>query len=103
MNQNAKKLSCFLVTLLFFLTAVNTAFARTRPVTAGEDFPDLVLNRNLSKADHRYLGVKKSKQETFNIGEIDADLILLEILSVYCPSCQNHTFNKPPSPLKRLG
>ena len=89
MNQNAKKLSCFLVTLLFFLTAVNTAFARTRPVTAGEDFPDLVLNRNLSKADHRYLGVKKSKQGTFRISEINADLILLEILSVYCPSCQH--------------
>jgi peroxiredoxin len=89
MNQNVKKLSCFLVIFFFFLIAVNTTFARTRPVTAGEDFPDLVLNRNLSKADYRYLGVKKSKQETFNISEINADLILLEILSVYCPSCQH--------------
>jgi peroxiredoxin len=91
MSKKLKKVFCFSVTIIFFiLTISGPALAkRISPLAAGDDVPELALKRNFSKADYKYLGIKKSKKDTFHLSEIQGDLILLEILSVYCPSCQS--------------
>lgn len=102
MSKKLKRFSFFFVTIIFFIVFFTVAISglallkKTSPLTAGDDFPELALKRNFSKADYKYLGMKKSRKDTFHLSEIQGDLILLEILSVYCPSCQNQApvFNK---------
>jgi len=61
---------------------------------AGVPLPDLGLKAPLAEEDKLYLGI--GKDETFSIKDIDAQLVLFEILGVYCPQChiQHPLFNK---------
>lgn len=46
-------------------------------------------------ADRSYLGLGQ-KAGQFSLGDIDADIVIVEIFSMYCPHCQRHapTANK---------
>ncbi|WP_163340298.1 peroxiredoxin [Desulfopila sp. IMCC35008] len=50
--------------------------------------PDFTLTVPQSETDRQYLGLKKEPGETFSIKEIDADILLIELFSMYCPFCQ---------------
>ncbi len=39
--------------------------------------------------DRTYLGIRE-KAGQFGLNEVDADIIILEIFSMYCPHCQKH-------------
>lgn len=54
---------------------------------AAEDvpFPDLTVTGQLSQWDRAYLGVES---DTVRIADIEAEFLLLEVFSMYCPICQ---------------
>jgi hypothetical protein len=63
-------------------------------IKEGDLFPEVPLPVPLNPKDRVYLGLPEGK--TFTFKDIKADLVLVEILSVYCASCQAQapTYNK---------
>ncbi|MBN2429051.1 MAG: TlpA family protein disulfide reductase, partial [Deltaproteobacteria bacterium] len=78
--------------LLCFLPL--TIAARENPIGAGESFPDLVLQKPLGPDAGIYLGIPD--HVSFSLSHVEADLVLVELLSVYCPHCQQQVkhFNR---------
>jgi hypothetical protein len=58
-------------------------------IKAGETFPDLPLAVPLTAWDRNYLGITATP--SFTLKQIKAEVILVEMLSVYCPACQRQT------------
>jgi len=58
----------------------------TEPPPEGGILPDLSLPAPQDTAEAQYLGVEGRK--TFKIPQIKADLVIVEIFSMYCPYCQ---------------
>ena len=63
-----------------------TAQAAGEPPAVGGRLPDLVLPVPQDQAEKAYLGLKTG--ETFRIPQIAADVVIVEIFSMYCPHCQ---------------
>ncbi len=63
----------------------------------GDLFPPYTFPSPISSQDWTYLGLSEGKP--FTLGDIQADLIVLELLNIYCTSCQkqapiyNHVFD----------
>lgn len=55
------------------------------PVTGGK-LPDVRLEMPADPDHRNYLGLQGS--DTFTVPEIDADIVIVEIFSMYCPHCQ---------------
>lgn len=68
----------YLIAFAALLLVASTAMA-------GEPFPDLTINGNLSDAQKEYLGVNS---DTFKISDIKAEYLFIEGYSMYCPVCQ---------------
>ena len=60
--------------------------AAADPVGRGDPMPDSVLAAPEDPAQKDYLGLKGA--EAFELKDIDARLIIVEIFSMYCPHCQ---------------
>lgn len=75
----------FLVFALVFLCSSGVALAGSPP-KAGDALPDIQLPVPSDGAHREYLGL--SAGETFGVADIDADLVIIEVLNVYCPTCQ---------------
>lgn len=52
-----------------------------------QPFPDVELPVPENEADRKYLGLA-NKEGTFKIGQIEPPIVLIEVLSIYCPYCQ---------------
>lgn len=52
----------------------------------GEAFPDVMLPAPEDPAMRAYLGL--GAEDTFSVNQVDADVVLVEIFSMYCPYCQ---------------
>lgn len=70
------------------------AYPREKLIKEGDLFPNISLQTPSDPKARTYLGLPEGK--IFTIKDIKADLVLVEILSIYCPSCQEQTpiFNK---------
>ena len=55
-------------------------------IKAGDSFPEIPMQIPEDPKERAYLGLTEGK--TFTLKQVKADLVLVEILSVYCPSCQ---------------
>ncbi|NDV18495.1 redoxin domain-containing protein [Pseudodesulfovibrio sp. JC047] len=55
------------------------------PVFAAAVFPDLAMTGQLTSAHRQYLGVAAND---FSLSDISAELVLIEVYSMYCPICQ---------------
>jgi hypothetical protein len=78
--------------LISFLSGSLTDTVESREIRlikAGELFPDTPLRTPANREEREYLGLAEG--EFFRLNEIKADLVLVEILSVYCTSCQRQT------------
>jgi thiol-disulfide isomerase/thioredoxin len=79
---------CFLLSIILALS-----FVVAQPVSAagqpkpGENLFDLTLPVPAERADRNYLGLS-GWGKTFKMADIKANLVLIEILSMYCPFCQ---------------
>ncbi|SMF04022.1 peroxiredoxin family protein [Desulfovibrio gilichinskyi] len=71
------------IVLAVFLFA-GTAFAK--PVQEGKNFPDITLTGNQTAAQLSYLGLSGSGP--WQLKDISADFVIIEIFSMYCPHCQ---------------
>ena len=85
---------CFTIFIFLILASETARGQRVRPLIAGEEFPSITPDFELPAEDLDYLGL--SNKEKFSFQKINADLILLEILNVYCPNCEAQApiFNK---------
>ena len=63
-------------------------------ISVGEKFPATGLKTPENSKDRQYLGIDADAE--FAISDIDADLVLVEILNVYCVHCQDQApiYNK---------
>ena len=89
-------LSIFVLCLfLIYVARMEMAFAKEiQLIKVGDPFPETRLEAPKDPAGGVYLGLMEI--DRFSLTEIKADLVIVEILSVYCPSCQRQTpvFNK---------
>lgn len=74
-----------LTATLFLLVFLQPGLAWAVP-QAGHDFPNLRLAPPMTAEDAVYLGVRPDRQ--FNLSNVAADFLLLEIMSALCPHCQ---------------
>jgi len=81
--------------VLFSLGRVANTLSEERSIIKeGDSFPEVRLIAPADRKDVAYLGIPERKH--FTIKDIQADLVLVEILNVYCASCwkQVPIFNK---------
>jgi peroxiredoxin len=83
--KNTKTLYVFavMVCLTFFPQVVLSGV--TTPAK-GDHFPDIVLSVPESPADRGYLGL--AEKDAFRLSDVKADLLIIEVFSMYCPYCQ---------------
>lgn len=76
---------CILIFLVLSCLAVfaGSAFCESSP-KEGETLPDMELTTPTAETDQQYLGVN---EPTFKLRDIDAQVIVVEIIGVYCPYC----------------
>lgn len=55
---------------------------------ATEILPTIVLTVPESRESREYLGLTGAAGEDFALAEVDADILLIELFSMYCPYCQ---------------
>lgn len=79
------------VLILFMIFAgvifASVIFAGIAPPEEGGVLPEIVLSLPEEPAHQKYLGLTENKK-TFHISEINAEVVLVEIFSMYCPYCQ---------------
>ncbi len=82
--MNRKRFS--ILFLLFALAGAAAVSAGSKTPMEGDVLPAMVLARPADAGRLGYLGL--SAGETFNLSEIEADVVIIEIFSMYCPHCQ---------------
>ncbi|MGA1823389.1 MAG: TlpA family protein disulfide reductase [bacterium] len=58
-------------------------------IEVGDHFPAMRFDLTLQKMSSHYFGIKKAKE--IDISEINAQVLIVEVLSVYCVSCMSQT------------
>jgi peroxiredoxin len=81
-----KRFVFLLMILLLVLSAFSAPSAADRPPRPGELFPDLDLPMPKNAAEKTYLGL--TGEGSFSLGQVKAQVVILEIFSMYCPYCQ---------------
>ncbi len=78
------------ISFLFFgmLLLITTAIcvAEINPPQVGHIFPEIELQKPDNPSDLKYLGLSGSG--LFKVQQIKADVVIIEIFSMYCPYCQ---------------
>lgn len=59
------------------------------PISSGESFPEVLLPSPLELEQRTYLGLTENRP--FTLSQVDAQVVLIEILNVLCPHCQKQT------------
>jgi peroxiredoxin len=81
-----KKLHIF-VTVVFACTIIcGGVYAAGTTAAKGEIFPEITLTVPENDSQKAYLGL--SGKGTFTLSTIKADVVIIEIFSMYCPYCQ---------------
>lgn len=81
-----KKISrLFIIIALLFIAGIVSA-SEINPPQVGGVFPEMELLKPDNPAELKYLGLSGSG--TFKINQIKADVVIIEIFSMYCPYCQ---------------
>ena len=76
--------SIILVIIIAGLCSATTFAAAER---TAEQLPEFELPVPSEENDRTYLGLDSSSA-TFSVADIDADIVLIELFSMYCPFCQ---------------
>jgi len=80
------KILCLFATVLCFTFLSQVVLAGTTTPAKGDRFPDITLTVPEDPLNRDYLGLGKA--DTFKLSDIGADLLIIEIFSMYCPYCQ---------------
>jgi peroxiredoxin len=76
----------YLLALGFILSPFLSTAAEERLLQLGDPLPNITLPLPESAVHQQYLGL--TGKGSFRIPDIKADLVIVEILSMYCPHCQ---------------
>ena len=89
--KNVFRLTGVLISLLFF---TYQAFADKKPLAESDKLPEIILSVPKNTEHQKYLGI--TGKGTFTIPQIKAEVVIIEIFSMYCPHCQREapTINK---------
>ena len=79
----------FFILIIVNLLGCGPKDKREKPPGVGEKCPDIKVDYQLSSQDAQHLGITSRKE--FNFREISGDLIILEVLNVYCANCRTQT------------
>jgi peroxiredoxin len=81
------KMACVYFTIMMGVIVYSeTAMAENRPPKVGDVLPGIVLTVPGNSLHQEYLGIET--KGTFKIPQIVADIVIIEIFSMYCPHCQ---------------
>ena len=81
-----------LISMILFVSwllggCLKEAEAKTiKLIKAGDSFPEIPMQMPKDPKERAYLGLTGGK--TFTLKQVKANLVIVEIMSVYCPSCQ---------------
>jgi len=79
------------LTLIFLITIGFYFFPPQGMCQDIEEKLDFVLPAPKNELQKKYLGL--SNDEHFSLGQIKADIVIIEIFSMYCPICQREAAN----------
>jgi peroxiredoxin len=85
MEGEMKIIKIGLIVLAYMFFAGSSQAAELTPAK-GDTFPDITLSMTEKASEKEYLGL--SGKGSFRISQIKAELLILEIFSMYCPYCQ---------------
>jgi len=80
------KASVLIVLLAALWMTVSAGAAEVKPPQVGQGFPDVELSKPVIAGELKYLGLSSSG--SFRINQIKADVVIVEIFSMYCPLYQ---------------
>jgi thiol-disulfide isomerase/thioredoxin len=80
-----------LVLILAILMATEICAAEISPPQVGGVFPEIELLKPSNPIDLNYLGL--SGRGIFKVQQVKADVLIIEIFSMYCPYCQGEAPN----------
>ncbi len=83
------RFTCVLA-LLTLLLHPRDGLSRETPLAAGDVFPPVEMPVPENPSDRIYLGLE-GKTGLFSLTDVNGDVVLVEILNVYCPHCQAQT------------
>jgi len=84
-----KKISACILVMLFSLTVIAAPLWAVSPPAAGGSLPDFQLPAPKDSTDKNYLSVSGPFfSGPFKIPQIKANVVIIEIFSMYCPYCQ---------------
>jgi peroxiredoxin len=86
-----KKILYSLIMAVSIMAFVQAISAAGRTPSAGEPFPDITLAMPEQSIQKEYLGLKGNG--SFKLSQIKAELLIIEIFSMYCPYCQKEAPN----------
>jgi peroxiredoxin len=78
--------SIFMIVLMCSLAVIPVLHAAVTIPAKGEGFPEITLPIPDKDAEKAYLGL--SGEGTFRLSQMKADVVIIEIFSMYCPYCQ---------------
>jgi thiol-disulfide isomerase/thioredoxin len=81
----SRKISNLIVFLALFIPIVICA-AEISPPQVGSVFPEIEFSKSSNPVDLKYLGL--SGRGLFKVQQIKAEVVIIEIFSMYCPYCQ---------------
>lgn len=88
MNKSIKKMILILAVSLFaFFFYALVSVAEKSTVIKGKPFPHIKLTAPTDKPSQNYLGL--SGEPEFSIEDIKGELVIVEIMNIYCHSCQS--------------
>ncbi len=88
-----KKLLTIAIFLFFFGCLANFPLAPAlaqKPPAEGETFPELVLPLPQKQEEREYLKVESGP---FRLSDVKAEVMIVEVFSMYCPHCQREAPN----------
>lgn len=86
-----RKISGLTVVMIILLMAFAAGAAEVNPPQVGNAFPELELLKPAGSAELKYLGLSGSG--FFKVNQVKADVVIIEIFSMYCPYCQGEAPN----------
>lgn len=81
----------FALIVLMLLMAMNVHATTNTPPQTGSPLPEMNLLKPKASADLKYLGLSGSG--TFTMDQVAAQVVIIQIFSMYCPYCQRDAPN----------
>ncbi len=76
----------YIFAIVFFMVANPAAGSPDLPLKSGDEFPELEIVVPSPPFTRNYLGI--DQKDRFKLSDVKAELVLVEILNVYCATCQ---------------